>query len=352
MQNFDYSMNPFTLWTVRKWLHEISNVPLKIHFYMWPFTYWLFMLKCEGTHMHPYTLFFCTLHLFNLCVLLSIRYTAVGFTGCSAVRQPSWLSEFSEFNVAGGWLAGWIRWQCQISDINHQPPLLLLPPPPLSAVSPFYSPLLLFLLLSPISAIEAVNTTCPFYCNSPFLSIHPHTCLCLPLLLFLSPLFLKLTYTYRAVADSAGFVMNGILLHIRRKCTLHCGFTNCLHCPQNDSLYTAENGSQPARQSDRRTDSTAQTDRRVCRAYRQTAQERQAERRIACDRYSQHRTEADNLPIQKRPATSGYRQQMKDRWVIYTDRQQRVCHICFQLEYDIFLLQSDWVENWDNKPWN
>lgn len=77
-------------------------------------------------------------------MLYCIRSAAVGFIGCSAVRQPSWLSEFSEFDVAGGWLAGWIRWQCQISDINHHPPPLLLlpPPPPLSAVSPFYSPLL------------------------------------------------------------------------------------------------------------------------------------------------------------------------------------------------------------------
>lgn len=176
----------------------------------------------------------------------------MGFIGCSAVRQPSLLSEFSEFSVAGGWLAGWIRWQCQISDINHQPPPLLPPPPPpppLSAVSPFYSPLLL--LLCPVSAVEVVNTTRPFYCNSPFFSIHPHISFCPPVLLFLSPLFLELTSTYRPVADSAGFVMNGILLHIRRKCTLHCGFTNCLHCPQNDSLYTAENGSQPDRQTDR-----------------------------------------------------------------------------------------------------
>lgn len=77
-------------------------------------------------------------------MLYCIHSAAVGFIGCSAVRQPSWLSEFSEFDVAGGWLAGWIRWQCQISDINHHPLLLLLPPlPPLSAVSPFYSPLLL-----------------------------------------------------------------------------------------------------------------------------------------------------------------------------------------------------------------
>lgn len=96
----------------------------------------------------------------------------------------------------------------------------------------------------------------------------------------------------------------------------------------------------------RQTDSTAQTDRRLCRAYRPTAQERQAERHIVCDRYSQHGTEADNLPIQKRPATSRYRNQMKDRWVIYIDRQQRMCHRNFQSEYDIFfLLQSDLFEN-------
>lgn len=53
------------------------------------------------------------------------------------------------------------------------------------------------------------------------------------------------------------------------------------------------------------TDSTAQTDRLVCRAYRQTAQERQAERQIVCDRYSRHKTQADNLPIQKRPELAG-----------------------------------------------
>lgn len=125
----------------------------------------------------------------------------MGFIGCSAVRQPSWLSEFSEFNVARGWLAGWIRWQCQISDINHQPPLLLLLPPPLSAVSPFYSPLLL--LLCPAFAVEPVNTTHPFYCSSPSLSLSVYPCISfhLPGLLFLSPMFLKLTCIYRAVAD-------------------------------------------------------------------------------------------------------------------------------------------------------
>lgn len=235
----------------------------------------------------------------------------MGFIGCSE-RQPSWLSEFSEFNVAGGWLAGWIRWQCQISDINHQPPPLLLLPP-LSAAMPFYSPLLLSsssILLHPTSAVEPVNTNHPFYCNSPSVSIYLCISFHLPVLLFLSPV---VSQTHMHIqrssrqADSAGFVMNGILLHIRRKYTLQCGFVSIVLGMTHSTLQRMA-----VSQTVRQTDSTAQTDRLVCRAYRQTAQEKQTERQIVCDRYSQPTTEADNLPIQKRPATSGYRHQMKE----------------------------------------
>lgn len=103
----------------------------------------------------------------------------MGFIGCSE-RQPSWLSEFSEFSSAGGWLAGWIRWQCQISDINHQP-LLLPSSPPLSAVMPFHSP-----LLHSTSSLEPVKTNLPFYWNSSsvstYLHVYPHLCVpsCFP----------------------------------------------------------------------------------------------------------------------------------------------------------------------------
>lgn len=190
------------------------------------------------------------------------------------MRQPSWLSEFSGFTVAGGWLAGWIRWQCQSSDINHQPP-------PLSAVSPLSSPLLSFtyLLLSSScapSAAEPVNTVHPSFCHSCTLSSSVYPCITfhLPLLLFLSPLSHMCIQGSSRLADSTGFVMNGILFHVRRKCMLQCGFTNCLHCPKNDSLYTAENGSQPDSQTDQQYKQT----RLVFRVYRQTTQERQAER--------------------------------------------------------------------------
>lgn len=170
----------------------------------------------------------------------------MGFIGCSAVRRPSWLSEFSEFSVSGGWLAGWIRWQCQISDINHQTLLLL---PPLSVVSPFYSPLLLLCCC-----------LCCRACQHNLLILLPFMLFFhLPALLPLSLLFLKLLPIYGASADSAGFVMNGILLHIRRKCVLHCSFTNCLHCPKNDSLYTAQNGSRPDSQTDQQHSAHRQT---------------------------------------------------------------------------------------------
>lgn len=156
-------------------------------------------------------------------MLYCIHSAAVGFIGCSAVRQPSWLSEFSEFDVAGGWLAGWIRWQCQISDINHHPLLLLLPPlPPLSAVSPFYSPL----LLSSPPPPPPLSCLCCGACqhNSPLLL---QFILCFYPSSFHLPLSIpSVSQTHMHIqgrsrqADSAGFVMNGILLHIRRKCTL------------------------------------------------------------------------------------------------------------------------------------
>lgn len=288
-------------------------------------------------------------------MLYCIRSTAVGFTGCSAVRQPSWLHEFSEFNVAGGWLAGWIRWQCQISDINHHPPSPLLPPPPpLSAVSPFYSPLLLSSCASPSHPASAVD---PCQHNSPLL-LQFTRCFYLftfhlPVLPFPSPWFLKLTCTRRAAADRQTVQA---LLWMASSCTSG-GSVRSSVALQTVSIVLRMTHSTLQRmavsQTDGTTDSTAQTDRLVCRAYRQTAQEWQAEGQIVCDRYSQHRTEADNLPIQKRPATTGHRHQMKDRWVTHTDRQQRACHLRSLPEYDIFfILQSYWVENWDNEPWN
>lgn len=166
------------------------------------------------------------------------------------------------------------------------------------------------ILLHPTSAVEPVNTNHPFYCNSPSVSIYLCISFHLPVLLFLSPV---VSQTHMHIqrssrqADSAGFVMNGILLHIRRKYTLQCGFVSIVLGMTHSTLQRMA-----VSQTVRQTDSTAQTDRLVCRAYRQTAQEKQTERQIVCDRYSQPTTEADNLPIQKRPATSGYRHQMKE----------------------------------------
>ncbi|TNN74222.1 hypothetical protein EYF80_015465 [Liparis tanakae] len=89
------------------------------------------------------------------CGLYCIHRSAVGFIGCSAVWQPSWLSEFSEFNVAGGGLAGWIRWQCQSPDINHQP---LMPPPPLPLSGVFHGGPLAAAALKPDSMFKCTNT--------------------------------------------------------------------------------------------------------------------------------------------------------------------------------------------------
>lgn len=238
----------------------------------------------------------------KLYVLYSIGLSAVGFIGCSE-RHPSW---FSEFSFAGGWLAGWIRWQCQNSAINHQPLLLL---PPLSAMMPFYSALIFLLLHSPPSYLccRAINTTLPFNSKSPSFSVLLYTSSISLCFSFYPLLFHKLTCSFRDVADadSAGFVMNGILLDIRRKYTFQCGFTNCLHCPGNDSLNTAENGSQPDSQKDRQHSAN-----RMARLQNlQTARGKQTERQIGCDRYSHPTTVADNTPI----ATSGYSHKMREK---------------------------------------
>lgn len=129
----------------------------------------------------------------------------MGFIGCSE-RQPSWLSEFSEFSVAGGGLAGWIRWQCQISDINHQPPplpplLLPLLSLPLSAALLLSSPPLI--LLHPTSAVRARQHESPLH-----IAIHPlflpvcASASCISLYFSFCPLLiLKLTCTNSAAAD-------------------------------------------------------------------------------------------------------------------------------------------------------
>lgn len=206
-------------------------------------------------------------------------------------------------------LAGWIRWQCQISDINHQPLLLLLPPPPpppLSAVSPFYSPLL---LSSPPPHACPCCRACQHNLRLSLFtfSFSLHLCITFHLsaLLFLYPPFLKLTCIYGALADKQTVQA---LLWMASPCTSG-GSVRSSVALQTVSIVLRMTHSTLQRmavsQTVRQTNSTAQTDRIVCRAYRQTAQDRQAERPIVCDRYSQHRTEADNVPIQKRPATSG-----------------------------------------------
>lgn len=151
------------------------------------------------------------------------------------MRQPSWLSEFSEFSIAGGWLArsgGSARSLISITSRCYcRRHCLCCRPSPL--------------LLHPL---EPVTTTQPlFNIHTPVLSLFLSR-----LAVFLSP-SLSLMYTQGSSrqTDNTGFVMNGILLHIRRKCTLQCGFTNCLHCPKNESLHTAENGSGPGRQTER-----------------------------------------------------------------------------------------------------
>lgn len=98
----------------------------------------------------------------------------------------------------------------------------------------------------------------------------------------------------------------------------------------------------------RKTDSTAQTDRLVCRAYRQTAQDKQTEKQIVCDRYSQATTEAHNLPIQKGPATSRYRHQ-NEREGERTHRGSRVWHLCSQSERIIFLCDRMEIINFEIK---
>lgn len=171
----------------------------------------------------------------------------------------------------------------------------------------------------PTSAVEPINTTLPFNSKSPSVSVllyTPSISLCFS---FYPLLFHKLTCSYRDVADadSAGFVMNGILLDIRRKYTFQCGFTNCLHCPGNDSLNAAENGSQPDSQKDRQHSAN-----RMARLQNlQTARGKQTERQIGCDRYSHPTTVADNTPI----ATSGYSHKMKEKG----NTGNRVWDLCF-----------------------
>lgn len=346
MQNSDHSMSHFTVETLRKWFNRcvLSNF-MRIH---------VCIETCHLMHLSmtvcrhqaemwsstpvPFHTLLCTLNLYNLIPLGTVCAILYTFSCCGV----HWV-QCSEAAILAQWvqwvrccwrLAGWLD-QVAVPDLWYQSPSATAA----AAAAAATTVCCVALLLSspPLLSASSSSSVLPLLWSlstqlTPFIAIHP---------VFLSiqlpcPSFHPLCFSNTHIqgrsrqADSAGSVMNGILLHIRRKCTLQCGFTNCLHCPQNDSLYTAENGSQTDRQTDIQTDSTVQTDRLVCRAYRQTAQERQAERQIVCDRYSQNRTEADNLPIQKRPASSGYRQGMKDRWVTYTDRQKRVCHFCFQ----------------------
>lgn len=111
----------------------------------------------------------------------------------------------------------------------------------------------------------------------------------LPVLIFLSPLFLKLTCIYRAIADRQTVQA---LLWMASSCTSGGSIRSSVAL-QTVSIVLRMTHSTLQRmevsQTVRQTDSTAQTDRLVCRAYRQTAQERQAERQIVCDRYSQNK---------------------------------------------------------------
>lgn len=120
---------------------------------------------------------------------------------------------------------------------------------------------------SPVVAATTVGCVSPL-CSCPLLTLHV---LCS---FFCCSCFSDSRHS-NPQADSEGFVMNGILLHIRRKCTLQCGFTNCLHCPKNDSLYAADNG----RQTDRQT-----------RPQSLQANHAGQTGRWFCDRYSHHRT--------------------------------------------------------------
>lgn len=83
--------------------------------------------------------------------------------------------------------------------------------------------------------------------TSPFTSLYLFLSSAFFFFLFLQPCTLP---RGRRPADRVGFVMNGILVHIRRKCMLQGGFPNCLHCPGNDSVNAAASGSQPGSQQD------------------------------------------------------------------------------------------------------
>lgn len=191
----------------------------------------------------------------------------MGFSGCSA-RQPSWQSEFSEFSVAGGWLTGWLD-QVAVPDLWYQsqaaaaaaaaaattvccdalplssPPLI--PPPPWS-LSQHKSHSVLQLGLCFYPSILQPPAASPLY----------------PLL------FLKLTCTHSAVADRQTV---RALLWMASSCTSGGSVRSSVALSPLSWEWLTQHCRewQSARQSDRPT-ATVQTDRRVCRAYRQTTQ--------------------------------------------------------------------------------
>lgn len=133
-------------------------------------------------------------------------------------EQPSW---FSEFSAAGGCRAGSSgRSLISITSRRCSDALLL------SSSS------------SVLPLLYSLSTQ-----HSPFIAPPPVSAYVSPFIFFLSSAFLQ-----PCALAQGGFVMNGILLHIRRKRTLRRGFTNALHCPGNDSLRCSE--WQPARPSE------------------------------------------------------------------------------------------------------
>lgn len=235
------------------------------------------------------------LHLFNLiplgtvCAVPYTVYIRLLWGSLGAVQWGSHLglvSSVSSMLLEAGWLD-----QVAVPDPWYQSPATAA-----AATTVCFVTLLLF---SPLPL------SCLFYeaCQhkSPLLIAIYTFPLCLstyfPVFVFLTPLFLKLTCIYRAVADKQTVKA---LLWMASSCTSG-GSVRSTVALQTVSIVLRMTHSTLQRmavsQTVRQTDSTAQTDRLVCRAYRQTAQERQAERQIVCDRYSQHRTEADNLPI-------------------------------------------------------
>lgn len=218
--------------------------------------------------------FLFTLHLYNwipLGTACAILYTldsfGVHWVQCS---EAAILAQWVQWVQCCWRLAGWLD-QVAVPDLWYQSPaaaaaaaaaattvccvalLLSSPPPPLISSS------------SALPLLYSLSTQLtPFIVTHPlFLTLSVHVSPSISLHSSFYPLCFSNSHAYiqdgSRQADSAGFVMNGILLHIRRKCTLHCGFTNCLHCPKNDSLYTAENGSQPDSQTDRQHSANRQT---------------------------------------------------------------------------------------------